>query len=296
MTGIPGMTKPTQAIARRLAGVGTRPSATLPVLPAAVRDVPFVIVGGGASGVQAARETTGPGLLLEARPGLGGRALDGFGPVPDTNLDGRLERMLGTRAVGLFEEGGDRWVLALGPEGLVRIRTREVHLATGGVDVTLPFGGNDLPGIVAGRPLARLVEDRGLFAGARVVVVASHPDALVVARRLRAAGLALEAVVDTLGTLDDESLPIVHAQVVDAGGRSRVRHLVVRGEDGVELKLACNVVGVVAPLAPAYELAAEVGAEARFSAAAGGFVLVVDDHSRTTVPWVHAHGRVAGRP
>jgi sarcosine oxidase subunit alpha len=294
MTGVPGLTKATQAIARRLAGVGTRPTTDLPMVPATTREVPFVIVGGGESGLSAARATSGPGLLVEAGSRLGGRALDGFGRVAGMSLDARIDVMLETRVVGLFEEGGGRWLLARGPHGLIRIRTDEVHLATGGIDRPLPFGGNDLPGVVAGRPLVRLVEERGLFAKARVVVIAAHEDGLVVARRLRGAGLAVEAVVDVVGTLEDESLPIVRAQVVDAGGRSRVRHLIVQGEDGVDLKLPCDLVAVVAPLAPAYELAAQVGAHAHFDDASGGFVLVTDDQSRTTVSWVRAYGRLAG--
>jgi hypothetical protein len=67
----------------------------------------------------------------------------------------------------------------------------------------------------------------------------------------------------------------------------------VRQADGVEHDLRCDLVAVVAPLAPAYELGAQVGAEARYDASRGGFVLAVDAEGRTTVTWVRAVGRPA---
>lgn len=293
MTRFRGLSAATQSIARRLAGIGERPEKILEAVPAELVTCEVVIVGGGPSGLAAARREGGRALLLEPRSRLGGRTLDGLGERPDTTLPPNVEVRLGTWAIGLFEEGGSRFVLARTPDTLVRIAAERVVLAAGGIERPLPFESNDLPGVFAGRGLLRMVRKTGVLPGPRAVVVGTHADALVVARGLKEKGMAIVAVLDVasgFGTATDlEVLP--GAQPLRATGRNRVQGLKVRLADGRETKLACDVVAVVLPLAPIYELGAEVGAEAHYEASAGGFVLRTDEQGRSTVPWVSVAAR-----
>ncbi len=297
MTRFRALSAATQAIARRLAGVGERPTKTLSVTPAEESETDAVVVGGGRAGIRAANALGGEVVLLEGRRELGGRGTQGYAPAVLPALNARVHVRLATRAIGVFEEGGARYVVARERGRLLRVRCGEVVVATGGVERNLLFEANDLPGVVGGRGLLRLVREHRVWRDKRVVVVGSSPDALVVARGLSAEGLAVEALVDLTGELERTSdLEILRGFApTRAHGRASVTSLYVAAPDGRQLHLPCDLVAIVAPLQPAYELAAEVGAETRFDAAAGGFVVKADAEGRTSVPWLRAVGWAAGR-
>src|SRR5207244_8942244 len=79
-------------------------------------------------------------------------------------------------------------------------------------------------------------------------------------------------------------------QAVRRARGNPVRELQVGDE-----KIRCDAVAIALPPAPAHELAVSVGAQARFDAAAGGFVVDSDAAGRTLLPWLFVAGRVAGR-
>ncbi len=284
MTRFRSLSAATQAIARRLAGIGEKPERDLAPQATEQIDAQTVVIGGGGSGLAAARRFEGELLLIDGRTRLGGRANDGLAPMPDLTLPPRVSVLLETRAVGLFEEGGERLLLCRQPDRLVVVRAQRVVLATGGIERPLPFESNDLPGVFAGRGLVRLVRETGVIPGRNVIVVGSDPDNAIVAEALRKAGAQIAATVDGTALVP-----------VRAMGRSKVTGLKVREQDGTERKISCDLIAVVSPLAPAYELGAEVGANARLDRAVGGFTLSVDEEGRTSVPWLYAAGRMAGR-
>jgi len=292
-TAHPLLTAATQALTHRLAGIGEAPTDGRTISAGTVIDADVVVIGGGRSGLAAARSCTGRVHLVEQQASLGGRRLDGT-PV-ETSLPGHVQVHLSTRVMGLYEEGGLRLVLVRGPQGLVQLRTHEVVLAAGGIERTVPFGSNDLPGVFGGRGLLAMARATGVRPGQRVVVVGSDPDAPVVARGLVQQGFTVAGLVDTEGALGrPEGLPtLVGARPVRALGRRLVRGLEVQEADGHTHRVACNLIAVVAPLAPAYELASEVGAQAIYERSRGGFVLPVDAQGRSSVPWVRVAGRAA---
>lgn len=295
MTRFKGLSIATQAIARRLAGIGEKPARPFSIVPAESVSADVVVIGAGRRGLEAARREQGRVLVLESRAEPGGRALDGLRDLPDVTLPAHVSLRTGTRALGLYDEGGARFVLARNDRGLVRITTERVVLATGGIERPLPFEANDLPGVFAGRGLASQVRRTGPLPGKRVVVIAGDPDAVPVARTLASAGHQV-SILDPDGLVGKpEGLAVLSgATPLKAHGRSHVSGLFVRQADGHEHKLQCDVIAVVSPLAPAYELAAQVGARARYEASRGGFVLETDGGGRTSVPWIRAVGRVAG--
>jgi len=297
MTGHALLTATTQQITRRLAGIGEAPTDHRPTTASTRLAFDVLVIGGGPEGLAAARSQTGRVLLLEQRATLGGRRL--LGEVVDTALPPHVEVRCATRAMGLYEEGGEQLVLARGPDGLFPVQCGRVVLATGGYERLLPFGSNDLPGVFAGRGLLELARGLDVRPGTRVVVLGSDGDALVVARGLAEAGFTVAGVVDPSGSLSREEaraqgvVVLSGARPLKALGTKLVRGLQLAESDGHEHEVSCDTIAVVAPLAPAYELGAEVGAQARYDGARGGFALVTDEAGQTTVPWVQAVGRVA---
>jgi len=180
----------------------------------------ILIVGGGIAGLEAALEAGKSGakvLLLEQSPHLGGRAVvddlevDGCdGPEHIASLIQQLESMgnvtlrTRTQGSGVFDHG-----YALGYERisdhapnigprhrLWRIRAKRIVTATGALERTLNFAGNDLPGVMLASAARDYVRLYGVAPGIRAVIVTNNDDAYRTALALHAAGLEVPLIVD----------------------------------------------------------------------------------------------------
>jgi sarcosine oxidase subunit alpha len=283
-----------QKVARRIAGIGELPAQELPLSP--LRDIvcDVLVIGGGAAGLLAATESARAGastVLLEEGPEPGGQLRIFPGPVHDddgrawnasTLVDelahqaGRAGVRILTRhaAVGIY----GREVLAHAHEYAVRVRARQLVLATGTHEGAVAFEGSDLPGVMGVRAACALLR-YGVLPGERVAIVGE--------------GTWCEALAAALGARRAEVLgPFAPGAVRRARGRPSVRGIdVVRlDEHGNEQldTLACDLVAVAPPPSPAFELAEQAGARVAFdgnafvvssrvtdgeSAAAGVFVI-----------------------
>ncbi len=182
--------------------------------------VDILVVGGGVAGLEAALEAGRSGakvLLLEQSPHFGGRFM-----VDDVKVDGRdgpahIAHLLDelstlpnvtlrnrTQGAGVFDHG-----YALGYERLTdhapastprhrlwRIRAKRIITATGALERTLNFAGNDIPGVMLAGAARDYVRLYGTAPGARVVVVTNNDDAYRTALTLHAAGLEVPAIID----------------------------------------------------------------------------------------------------
>lgn len=180
----------------------------------------ILITGGGVAGLEAALEAGENGakvLLLEQSPHYGGRFM-----VDDVTVDGRdgpahIAHLLAeignlpnvtlrnrTQGAGVFDHG-----YALGYERLTdhapastprhrlwRIRAKRIITATGALERTLNFAGNDLPGVMLASAARDYIRLYGVAPGARTVVVTNNDDAYRTALTLHAAGLEVPAIVD----------------------------------------------------------------------------------------------------
>src|SRR5262249_30273332 len=123
------------------------------------RRVDVLVVGGGRSGLSAARAAAAAGesvLLVDenARP---------FADEP-------FELLAPARALGVYE---GRLVPVAAGNLLLRVRAGRIVVATGAVEQPLVFPGNDLVGVMLPDGARRLIRDFALQPGGRAVVIAA---------------------------------------------------------------------------------------------------------------------------
>jgi sarcosine oxidase subunit alpha len=225
------------------------------------RTVDVLVVGGGRSGLRAAREAAlrGEDVLVvdENRPG--GEA-DGF------------ELIAPARAIGVYE---GRLVPVDAGSLLLRIRAKRIVVATGTIEQPLIFPGNDLVGVMLPGGVRRLVRDFAIKPGERAVVVAADDRALECVAGLRAAGVEILHLID----LREREPAAIRA----SGRRGHVESVSV---DGTSFE--CDLLVASGSPQPAYSLLAQAGATVEYDASRGIFV------PTGLPPGVQAVGRVTG--
>ncbi|MFG1943583.1 2Fe-2S iron-sulfur cluster-binding protein [Nonomuraea sp. NPDC048826] len=172
-----------------------------------------LVVGGGPAGLAAALAAGESGarvILMDDQPRLGGDLLSSRVPLDGapaadwadavaSRLAALPEVLVLTRttAIGYYDHN---YLVAVerGPRGerLWHVRTRRVVLATGAHERSLPFPGNDLPGVMLAAAARSYANRYGVRPGSRAVVYACADSGYEAARDLEAAGVEIAAVVD----------------------------------------------------------------------------------------------------
>ena len=191
-----------------------------------------LVVGGGPAGMNAALSAAECGtkvLLLEENECLGGH-LRHERRIVETDSGERLpayqvaeqlsDRVLAhpnitvelkTNAFGIYD---DLWIGAAKQETrLLKIRTRSLVLANGAFERPFVFEHNDVPGVMLGSAVQRLMHLYATVPGQRAVVLSANDDGLQVALDLRAAGVDVAAVVE----LRAEPTPALVLQLRNTG-------------------------------------------------------------------------------
>lgn len=307
--GVPVVEDVMAKVARKLAGLGMLPEHAAPAdAPTEVRNADVVVVGGGPAGLACARALSSSNLsveLIEEHPQLGGRASLGLESDDDARwveqIREELERS-GVRittaavALGIFRDEGVPVVpVKLQDRSrLVKLVARNVALCNGSSEPVIPFSGNDLPGVYAGRGLARLIRQQRVVPGDRAVVIGETSEAIGLARLLKESGTIVEAIVDPEGRLATSEFRVLSGfSPTRSKGISSVRGLVVSDRAGKRMKLKCDLIALCDLPAPAYELGRQAGAEVAFDSARGGFHLLTEQ-GRTAIEGVYAAGDVTG--
>jgi len=280
MAGVPGLSDVMTTVASKIAGMGRLPSVAVAPRPARRLETEVVVAGGGVTGIAAASRLRAAGLavvLVDDGLQLGG-ALAGA-PARAAELFARsplagVEVLARSVVAGCYD--GELLVVTSDGDAIL-VRPRATVFATGAHDGALAVPGNDLPGVLSARALCRLVHGG---------IVPDGPVAIV------GAGFWADELALSLGS--SPVLRIAPEALVDVRGTGGVRAVTVR-ESG---HLAVHEVAVVAlalPGAPAFELAAQAGAEVRFDPALG-YVVITDDRGRAAASaGVWAAGECAGR-
>ena len=250
----------------------------------------ILVVGAGPAGLAAAISAAEAGadvVLCDENPEIGGtltykkdnpgalaplRAR--FGALPN------LQLMQGTVCNGWFE---DNWLSLIQGNWLFRTRARQVILATGAIEQPAVFRNNDLPGIMLGGAVQRLIRHYGVQPGRCAVVLAGNRDGYRVALDLIEAGVSIAALVDPRsgGSGGDLAAVVVGkgveilsgATIEEAQGTAGNRH-VAFVRVGARC-IACDLVAVSVGYAPAWQLPCQAGAQLGYDDSSRRFVLDV---------------------
>jgi sarcosine oxidase subunit alpha len=280
------------ALSRRLAGLGRLPDAAPSSHPQVVEErFDALVVGGGPAGLGAAEALARAGrrlLLVEGDGALGGHlrcmlALPGDPPLSWAREVAAAveacsgEVALASTAVGLWVDGGSP-VVALATDDarprLRLVRAPRIVLATGSFAALPLFPRNDLPGVFAGRGVARALAEDGLVPGERVVVLGEGAEAAAIAALLGAGGAHVLTV----------------KEVTAAHGRTRLRRIALPSGEVVR----CDALVHAGPRTPASELARAAGAKVAWDAESGGWHVAAGRDGATGVPGLWVAGEVAG--
>ncbi|PAZ11239.1 ferredoxin [Streptomyces sp. SA15] len=264
----------------------------------------LLIVGAGPAGLAAAAAAAKSGarvIVADDQPELGGTLL-GTAELPDwveettARLDVAPEvRVL--RRTTVFGHYDDNHLLAVerrtnhlgagAPENVSRervwrIRARRVVLATGAHERSLAFADNDRPGVMLATSARTYVNRYGVLPGRHAVVFTTNDSAYPTALDLAAAGVSVQAVVDTrpepgewAGRARAAGIEVLtgHA-VTGTQGDARITAVTVApyGESAGQREFAADLLLVSGGWNPVAHLFSQAGGKLRHDEELGTFV------------------------
>lgn len=313
-----------EPIIRRAAGLGKL--SMLPDPDTYDRDHGFcdlLVIGGGPAGLSAALTAGRAGLrviLADEDWRLGGRLLserhwiDGVSGdqwadtataelalLPNVRLLPRTSvfGIYDGREYGAIEHVSDH-MLTPQPgqprQRLWKIIARRAILATGAIERSMVFGGNDRPGIMTASAVSSYINRFAVTPGRRAVVFTTCDSGWATARDLRDAGVEVVALVDTRSGADVLALQeryagiptLLGAHVIDARGKT-LKSADIRCADGRVQRIDCDLLAMAGGWNPAIGLGSHLGAKPIWSEEIQGFVL------NETPPGLVAAGAAAAR-
>ena len=280
-----------ERVLRKAAGLGkVRQNTTAGSYDKEYLSADVAIVGGGPAGMSAAIAAAERGarvLLFEENSWLGGhlRYAAGLNESANNEALDKLEVALAEHEsdVRVFKNASvlslyeDNWLSALQGTRLYKIRAQSIVFATGAYEQPLVFDNNDLPGVMLGSAVRRLLDLYAVAPGRKAVVVTANDDGWAVAADLQDAGITVVAVADLRADGPDAIVEQVegagaavywkHA-IVAAGGSGSVNRAIIAPLDGAgrvveaaKESLDCDLIAVSVGWAPANGLIYQAGGE-----------------------------------
>ena len=156
-----------------------------------------------------------------------------------------------------------------------RIVAKRAVLASGAIERGLAFANNDRPGVMLAYAARTYVNRFGVAPGKRAVILASCDDGWRTAETLAAAGIAIEAVVDTRQATLAHKHPwrVFPGGVVErARGGQRLHGVTVRDASGAAFELDCDLLAVANGWNPSLHLTCHLGGRPLWNDSISAFV------------------------
>ena len=285
-----------EPVIRRVAGLGSVDIESVPTsrYRHEYKHTDVAVVGGGAAGMAAALSAAGAGarvVLIDDQPLLGGSLRfdsRSYGDVPGTrestgvrigaelaasvhSADG-IEVLSSATAFGLYE---DNLLGVLGDTRTIKLRARNVIVATGSYESPLVFDRNDLPGVMLSTGMQRLIRLYGIRPGNTAMVATSGDQGYYAALDLLEADVRIAVLVDTrpgfprgldaAASLQSRGVLVLtsHAMLRAEGTKRVVGGAVARLVDGrpttEERQFDCDLIAVSGGSQPADSLLRQAG-------------------------------------
>ncbi len=255
------------------------------------------VVGGGLAGMQsalAAADADARVILIESEAQLGGHLRysgqsrgETAVHIQATSLAAKvaahpnIEVMKNTLAFGRYDHN---WIGAVQGNRLIKLRTKSLVVATGAYEIPPVFENNDLPGIMLGSAVRRLIHLYGVVSGTTAVVVSANPRGLETALKLIRVGVKVAAVADMRAELDAELVAqlqehgvivLPQTTVIKAeSGMTRLESVHLRSLDGChQREVSCDLLVLSTGFMPANELLLQAGAKVAWDETLNEFVL-----------------------
>ncbi len=308
-----------ERVLRRAAGLGkVKPQTSEVFETSEVFDKQYLhadvaVIGGGPTGISAALGAAEEGarvLLFDENPAVGGHLRFTFplrSPLPDLleslNQQPNVTVFTDTAVLGWYK---DTWLSAVRGSRLFKIRARSVVVATGVYETPLIFDNNDLPGVMLGSAVQRLLHLYGVAPGKQVLIVTANDDGWDVAADLHTMGVNVAAIVDERD-YDACSSPyrngLIAARIPTFYGHTILESLGSQEVSGARVAridpqckidpttaqtLRCDLIAVSMGWTPATELVYMAGGKSVYNEERAEILPV------TTPPGVYVAGRAAG--
>ena len=163
---------------------------------------------------------------------------------------------------------------------LWHIRAHRVVLASGAIERPLVFPGNDRPGIMLASAVETYLNRYAVAPGRRAVLFTNNDDAYHAAAALKAAGVAVTAIVDLRAesgaaarvSVDGVAIYPGHA-VIGTKGRRSLRSVTIRPlAGGAATRIACDLLAVSGGWNPAVHLFSQAQGRLRYDETLAAFV------------------------
>ncbi len=290
-----------------------------------------VVVGGGPAGISGALSAAEAGaqvLLFDENPALGGHlrftvpleSPSSTSRSEDSDESGQASKELpelleavdrqpnitvfsDTSVLGWYQ---DNWLCAVKAARLFKIRTKSMVVATGAYETPLIFDNNDLPGVMLGSAVQRLLHLFGVLPGGQVVIVTANEDGWDVAADLQSSGVNVAAIVDEREPnacfspyrdgLTNAGIPVFYRHtILEALGSNAVRGARIARLDGrgeiipaTAQSLQCDLIATSMGWTPATELSYMAGGKSEYHEDRTEILPV------STPPGIYVVGRAAG--
>lgn len=276
-----------------------------------------LVVGAGPSGLSAALTAAEAGarvVIVDENPHAGGSGLFQIGRDAERRLKTRLllDQVQAHPNVRLLEATtaaayyADQWVPLVDADKLTKMRARAIVMASGAFEQPAVFRNNDLPGVMLGSAMQRLIYRHAVRPARRAVVLAANADGYRVALDLLGAGTEVAAVVDMRAVVPAsaeadalrrkgvECLAGHAVHAAHAGARGHLAAVTLCRIDGTGRALGagkrieCDGLAMSTGWMPAANMLYQAGTRMQFDEQVQQFV------PQTLPPGIYACGRVNG--